>query len=119
MSAPSPASVRSAEQVSSAVNETGRVLAQLDDWRAITFVLILVIAILLFERFWAYRTAAMERREMRDLAGSFAGSASKVADALADLRTEILVLRATASRVESTTGYQNALSTEGKSGVGR
>ena len=83
------------------VNEAGEVLAHLNDWRAIVFVLVFIIVVLLLERIWAQREMRLERREMRGLTESFANSAEKVSRALSSLRLEVMVLRATASRVES------------------
>lgn len=83
------------------INATGEVLAHLNDWRAIVFVLVFIIVVLLWERIWTQREMRLERREMRDLTQSFANSAEKVSRALSSLRLEVMVLRATASRVES------------------
>lgn len=83
------------------VNGAGEVLAHLNDWRAIVFVLVFIIVVLLFERTVSQREMRLERREMRELSRSFAESAEKVSRALSSLRLEVMVLRATASRVES------------------
>lgn len=83
------------------VIEAGQVLAELTDWRAMMFVLILVIVFLLF--FIIYREWVMsrERAAMRDLANSFASSASEVSHSLSDLATKIAVLAALTARAES------------------
>lgn len=94
------------------VIEAGRVMAELNDWRAITFVLVLVIAILLLERLWSQRDMRLERREMKEIARSFADSAGAVAEALATLRTEVTVLRITSARMESREAAQKAESTD-------
>lgn len=90
------------------VVEAGRVLATLDDWRAITFVLLFVIVALLFERGWAgwrnYRERQQtidEREKLWELAQSFGANADKVADALNGVTREIYALRAVSSRIES------------------
>ena len=88
------------------INEAGRVMAELNDWRAIVFVLVFVITMLLIERLWAQREMRLERREMRDLAKSFSDSATKVADALSTLRLEVGVLRVVAARMESVSGLE-------------
>lgn len=74
--------------------ENGRVLATLDDWRAIVFVLVGVIVLLIIFIVWT--TAAGSRREER-----LARAIDKVGDAMDALTVEIKVLRALASRVES------------------
>ena len=81
------------------INEAGRVMAQLNDWRAITFVLVMVIVLLLVERFWAQREARLERKEMMRLAQEFALNSGKVANALQALRTQVESLKEFADRV--------------------
>lgn len=81
------------------VNKTGEVLAQLNDWRAITFVLVFIIVVLLLERIWAQREMRLERKEARELANQFGTSADKVANALHLLQTEVAVLRSTSATI--------------------
>ena len=83
------------------INEAGRTLAQLNDWRAIVFVLVFIIVVMTIERLWNTREARLERKQMRDIANNFAESATKVGDALAGVEREIIVLRALAGRVEA------------------
>lgn len=87
------------------INEAGRVLAQLDDWRAITFVLVLVIVVLLLERYFTQRDMRLERKAMMDVANQFATNSGKVAEAMSALRQELMSLRLTTARVESTTAF--------------
>jgi hypothetical protein len=86
------------------INETGRTLATLNDWRAIIFVLVVLLFFQLVERWWSSRDARLERKEMAALARSFAESANQVAGGLNAVQAELLVLRALTSRVESNHG---------------
>lgn len=83
------------------VIEAGRVMATLDDWRAIMFVMLFIIVFLLLFTMWREWAMQSERKLMRGLATSFAESAGKVADSLADLSTKIAVLSALTARAES------------------
>lgn len=87
-----------AEAVSS-----GQVLAQLNDWRAITFVLVVVIVCLLLERYWSNKDMRAERRDMMAVATKFAENAGEVAQAMSALRAEVMAFRITTARVESIT----------------
>lgn len=84
----------SRKEVSSQLAENGRVLATLDDWRAIVFVLVGVIVVLIAFIVWDRLTNS--RREDRLVA-----AIDKVGTAMDALTLEIKVLRAVASRVES------------------
>lgn len=84
------------------INEAGRVMAQLNDWRAIVFVLVFIIIAFIIERFWMQREMRLERQQLREVATIFGNSAEKVSEALNSLKTEITVLRAVSSRVEAT-----------------
>lgn len=83
------------------VVEVGKVLATLDDWRAITYVLIFIIVVLIVERAWTGWRQQAERSKMWELAARFDASAALVAEALSGVRQEIAVLRAVSSRIES------------------
>lgn len=87
------------------VIEYGRVLATLNDWRAIiftiVFVFIFIFIFLMALIIWREKAMMVERRENRDLAVSFADSASKVAHSLSELSTKIAVLSALTARAES------------------
>ena len=83
------------------VVSSGQVLAQLNDWRAITFVLVVVIVVLLLERYWSNKDMRAERKAMMDVATKFAENAGEVAQAMSALRTEIMAFRITTARVES------------------
>lgn len=86
------------------INESGRVLATLDDWRAIIFVLLIIIVLQMIERWGAARSIRQERAEIAELVKSLGPSTDKVAEALFALKTEMVVLRALTSRVESNLG---------------
>lgn len=85
------------------VTKAGEVLAQLNDWRAILYVLVFIIVCMIIERVWMQHNMVKERQQMREVAASFATSAEKVGEALSGLRVEVMVLRALSSRVEATT----------------
>lgn len=96
------------------VIEAGRVLATLDDWRAMLFGSMFIIVVLLIERGVAAYSMRQERKEMAaererawDTAQKFGTNAELVAHALSTLTTEITVLRALSSRVESSIGEAN------------
>lgn len=76
------------------INESGRVLADLNDWRAIVFVLVLIIFLMIMERFWLQREMRLERKEQREISTVFGNSADKVADAISAMREELGILRA-------------------------
>lgn len=83
------------------IDEVGRVMAQLNDWRAITFVLVVVIVVLLFERYWSQREMRLERKAMMEIATQFATSAGAVAEALNSVRQEVAALRLVTARIAS------------------
>lgn len=90
------------------VIEAGKVLANLDDLRAIMFMSAFVIIFLLIFTMWREwamqserKLMASERKEMRDLASSFAASAGLVANTLGELTTKIAVLSALTARAEA------------------
>lgn len=86
----------------------GKVLATLDDWRAVMFMFAFIIIFLLIFTIWREwamqserKLMAAERKEMRELAGSFAASAGLVANTLGELTTKIAVLSALTARAEA------------------
>jgi hypothetical protein len=83
------------------VAEYGRVLATLDDWRAIAFVLVIIIFFSFVERLWASYRFSREREKMWDIAQTMGTNAEKITDALSKLVIEIQVLRGVSSRIES------------------
>lgn len=83
------------------VIEAGRVLATLDDWRAIVFVLIFLIFVLIVERGVSAWQMKKERERMWSVAQQMGVNSEKIAEAMNGLRTEITVLRAVSARMES------------------
>ena len=83
------------------VNETGRVLATLDDWRAITFALIVLIFLQLIERLWSGREARLERKALIDTLDKMRGSIDSAIATIATFSSELFVFRALSSRIES------------------
>lgn len=88
------------------VVEAGRVLATLDDWRAITFVLVFVIVMMVIERGAAAWNMRKEREKMWSVADKFGEAADKLGDTMGELKTELAVLRAVSARVEQTSGQR-------------
>lgn len=87
----SPAATK---EIAGQLAENGRVLATLDDWRAIVFVLVGVIIVLVMFIIWD--RFSNNKREER-----LARAIDKVGDAMDLMTVEIRVLRAVSSRVES------------------
>lgn len=83
------------------VNESGRVLAQLDDVRAIFFVLILVIVVLIFDRWLDRRSARATIRDFKEAADGLAAAIDRQGTHTAERATAVLVHNA---RVESVLG---------------
>lgn len=88
------------------VIEAGRVMATLDDWRAIMFIILFVfvfiVVTLLAFIVWRENAMQKERVALRELAKSFSDSAADVAKSLGDLSTKIAVLAALTARAEAT-----------------
>lgn len=84
------------------VVEAGRVLATLDDWRAIVFILAFIIVVLIIERGWAGWSMRKERQDMWMVANKFGDASDKLTVVMNDVKTELAVLRYVSSRVEST-----------------
>lgn len=100
----------------SSLAEQGRVLATLDDWRAITFVLIIVIVILSLERFFAARGMRAERVEMSKerqtmwaVSDKFGTASEKLGEASAKVGAELQVTANLNARVESALGRVESL----------
>lgn len=97
------------EQVSAlgrALAENGRVLATLDDWRAMVFALamisVVVMIVLVVVIVLILRANAAERREMSARLDRALGVSDKFGDAAGQLVTELNVQQALNARVEST-----------------
>lgn len=86
------------------VIKAGEVLATLNDWRAIVFVMMFLIAFMLVERAFASFQMRKEREQMWLVADKFGQAAEQMVGTVGELKTELAVLRAVSSRVESTHG---------------
>jgi uncharacterized membrane protein len=101
------------------VIEAGQVMATLNDWRAILFIMLFVLiasfgiiiylitsnrlerAAMVKERESNAAAMAKERERMSGIADKFVTAADKMGDNLGAVSTELAVLRAVSSRVES------------------
>lgn len=102
--APAPISPEAARQIGDALAENGRVLATLDDWRAILFVAVLLIVSLIATVVVLLRANRQERREISAERERMWGVADKFGDAAAKLTGELQVQQALNARVESALG---------------
>lgn len=89
------------------VIEVGRVLATLDDWRAIAFVLVVLVIASFVERTWygasirrERNDMAAERERMWKVSEKFGAAADKNSDATNKIVTELEVARALNARIE-------------------
>lgn len=94
------------------LKEVGEAIAQLQDFRLIMYVLIVVLVIVVTERgfsAWGMRQErkqlAEERKEMWKVADKFTEAAKGVGDTVDKLVIELQVLRALTSRVEQRPGH--------------
>ena len=79
-------------------------LAQLQDFRLLFYVLILIIILLITERWLAAAGMRKERQDMWKVADKFSTAAKEFSDQTDKLVIELQVLRALTSRVESNAG---------------
>ena len=102
---PTPAQL---EQIARGLAENGRVLATLDDWRAIMFgvaiFLIIVLISLLFVIFMLLRSNRQERQEMTARLDRALLVSDKFGEAAATLAAELQVGQALNARVETALG---------------
>lgn len=92
------------------MQEVGRVMATLDDWRTIVYAMLVIFAIMVLERAAAAWGMRNERRDMRaerekmwEVADKFGEAAKEYTSATDKVVVELQVLRALAARVESAT----------------
>lgn len=91
------------------LNEAGRVLAQLDDWRAIVFVFMFMFIVMVLERGLSAIQMRRERQQMWQLAQTMTSNSEKVAEALNGLKVEFQAARMVASRMEAVSeSWKNA-----------
>ncbi len=86
--------------VGQAIAENGRVLATLDDWRAMGFVIVILFIVLVFIIFMLLRSTRIERKEMSDERGRMWSVADKFGAAADKLAVEMRVQAALLARVE-------------------
>jgi hypothetical protein len=83
------------------VIKAGEVLATLNDWRAITFLLVFVIVCFIVERGLSSRAMQKERERMWQVSEKFGDAAERLGEQLNDVVTELQVQRALNARLES------------------
>lgn len=105
MQTPSPSiSPEQAQRIGDALAENGRVLATLDDWRAILFVSVLLIVALISTVVLLLRANRLERRDMAAERERMWAVADKFGQAASQLTGELQVQQALNARVESALG---------------
>jgi hypothetical protein len=87
-----------------AIAENGRVLATLDDWRAIAFVLVIVMLVLVAIIVVLLRATRQERKDMSEERSRMWAVADKFGAAADKLTVELQVQAALSARVESALG---------------
>jgi len=87
-----------------AVAENGRVLATLDDWRAIAFVIVIVLLTMVGIIVVLLRATRLERKDMSDERGRMWAVADKFGVAADKLAVEMRVQAALLARVEGALG---------------
>lgn len=109
MQAPHQITPEQARQIGDALAENGRVLATLDDWRAILFVAILIIVALIVTIVVLLRANRTERKDMAAERERVWQVADKFGDAAGKLTAEIQVTQALDARVETALGAVEGL----------
>lgn len=97
-------SPETARQIGDTLAENGRVLATLDDWRAILFVAVLLIVGLGLTVFTLLRANRHERLDIAAERERIWMVAAKFGEAAGSLTTEVQVTRALNARVETALG---------------
>jgi hypothetical protein len=92
------------QRLGDALAEQGRVLATLDDWRAILFVALLVIVALIITIVAVLRANRLERRDMASERERAWTVADKFGNAAGELSSELRVQQSLSARVESALG---------------
>lgn len=111
-------------EIAKTVAENGRVLATLDDWRAMGFLVVLFFIVMAVERWSAARGMRAERAEMRkereqmrldmqaernklyEVADKFTAVAERLGENANRVVTQLEVLKAVSSRVEARNDVQ-------------
>ena len=108
-------SPEAARQIGDALAENGRVLATLDDWRAMLFgvslISVVVVAALIFVIIILLRSIRQERSEMSARLDRALAVSDKFGDAAGKLSSELQVQQALNARVETSLGRVEELLT--------
>lgn len=104
MQVPPTITPETARRVADALAENGRVLATLDDWRAILFVFVVVLLIMVAVVITLLRANRAERRDMAAERERMWGVADKFGDAAGKLTSELQVQQVLNARVETALG---------------
>jgi len=95
-----------AKGVGQAIAENGRVLATLDDWRAMGFVIVIILIVMVGIIIALLRSTKQERKEMSDERTRMWGVADKFGAAADKLAVALQVHDALLARVESALGLR-------------
>lgn len=108
MSAAKPINPEQVEAIGRALAENGRVLATLDDWRAIVFSVVIISSVVIVALIGVIiallRSNRQERRDIQALQERAFGVADKFGDASGKLVAELQVQQALNARVEGSLG---------------
>jgi len=96
-----PVTTDRATSIGQAVAENGRVLATLDDWRAMGFVIVILFMVLVFIIVMLLRSTKSERKEMSEERTRMWAVADKFGEAADKLAIGMQVQAALFSRLES------------------
>jgi uncharacterized membrane protein (DUF106 family) len=99
-----------------AIAENGRVLATLDDWRAIAFVLVIVLLVLVGIIIALLRATRLERKEMSDERSRMWAVADKFGAAADKLTAQLQVHASLSARVEGALARCEEIHREHRSG---
>jgi len=102
----SATSISPTSEAGRALAENGRVLATLDDWRAIVFVLVGVIVVLVLKDVWDRAHMRRERKDMSDERQRMWTLAQSFGEASGKLAAQMDVMSALAARVEMVIGQR-------------
>ena len=104
MQTPPPITPEQVRQIGDAMAENGRVLATLDDWRAIGFLGAFVIIFLGLIIWLLLRANRLERKEIADERARMWTVAEKTSEAANKLTSQVLVSQVLSARIESALG---------------
>lgn len=81
--------------------EVGRVMATLDDWRTMVYVLLVIISIMIVERGITAWMMRKEREKMWQVADKFGQAADKLGETTIEMKTQNAVFHTLFSRFET------------------